>query len=119
MELIYKNEYGSCFSVEHGPSSKHNIQMIIGTVGIFMTERDMDSLLRVVRNSHEPCNCERCGGKPRNTIWTTSTLIDFCLKIDKNILFLIEDLIVGTNFILNIELELDKHRITFSQGGLE
>ncbi len=111
MELIYKNDYGTFYGVADGPTSKHKLQMVIGTVGIFMTERDVNSLLRVVRNSHEPCNCESCGGKRRNTIWTTSTLIDFCLKVDESVLLLIEDLIVGTQFILNMGVELDKHRI--------
>ncbi|MBL4745806.1 MAG: hypothetical protein JKY08_05510 [Flavobacteriaceae bacterium] len=111
MELIYKNDYGTSYSVEYGPSEAHNIQLVIGTVGIFMTEKDLDVLLRVVRNSHTPCNCENCGGKRRNTIWSTSSLIDFCLKVDKKRLLLIEDLIVGTNFILNMSLELDKHSI--------
>jgi len=114
MELIYENEYGRCYSVSHGPSIKHNIQMVIGTVGVFMTGKDMEALLLVVRNSHAPCNCENCGGKRRNKILTTSVLIDFCLKVDEHILPLIEDLIVGTNFMLNMGIELDKHRIKFS-----
>ena len=114
MELIYKNDYGTCYSVEHGPSSKHNIQMVIGTVGVFMTGRDMDALLHVVRNSHEPCHCENCGGKRRNTILTTSPLIDFSLKVNEDVLLEIEDLIVGTNFMLNIEIELDKHSIKYN-----
>ncbi|PCH74700.1 MAG: hypothetical protein COB98_09955, partial [Flavobacteriaceae bacterium] len=65
----------------------------------------------VVRNSHEPCNCPNCGGKRRETIWTTSALVDFCLKVDESVLLQIEDLIVGTNFMLNMSVELEKHSI--------
>lgn len=111
MKLIYKNNYGACYRVLNAPNTNCKLQMVVDTVGIFMSENDISNLLDIVRNSHEPCNCEECGGKQCNKIWTTNPLIDTCLKVDDEILGLMEDLILGTQFILNMDATLEKYRI--------
>lgn len=111
MELIYKNDYGTCYRVYNAPNPNCKFQMVIDTVGIFMSESDISNLLGIIRSSYEPCNCEECGGKRHNKIWTTSPLIDTCLKVDDDILELMEDLILGTQFILNMNATLEKNSI--------
>jgi hypothetical protein len=111
MELIYKNTYGACYKVSNAINPNCNFQMVISTVGIFMSENDIVRFLDIVRSSHEPCNCEECAGKRCNKIWTTNPLIDICLKVDDEILALMEDLISGTLFMLNIDDVLEEYRI--------
>lgn len=111
MELIYKNDYGACYRVYNVPNPNCKFQMVIDTVGIFMSESDISNLLGIIRRSYEPCNCEVCEGKRHNKIWTTNPLIDTCLKVDDDILELMEDLILGTQFILNMNATLEKNNI--------
>ena len=111
MELIYKNDYGTCYRVYNAPNPNCKYQMVVDTVGIFMTEIDISNLLSIVRSSYETCNCEECGGKRYNKIWTTNPLIDICLKVDGDILELMEDLILGTQFMLSMDATLKKNSI--------
>ncbi len=111
MELIYKNKFGACYKVHNASIPNCKLQMVVDTVGIFMSERDFEYLLNIVRNLHEPCNCKECEGKQCNKIWMTSPLIDICIKVNDDILELIEDLILGTQFMLNMDATLEKHRI--------
>ncbi|MEE9363834.1 MAG: hypothetical protein V3U92_14630 [Cellulophaga sp.] len=90
---------------------KYKFQIVVETVGIFLSERDMTYLLEVVRCSNTPCSCEECGGKRCKKIWTTTPMIDVCMKVDEDILGLIEDLILGTQFMLSMDATLEKHRI--------
>ena len=85
--------------------------MILGIVGVFMSTKELANLLDIVRNADQPCNCEQCNGKQCNKIWTTTPLIDICLKVDNDILEELEDLIVGTQFILNMDATFKKNRI--------
>ena len=57
------------------------------------------------------CNCDNCKGEICGKIWTTSSLVDICIKVDDIILGYLEDLILGTLFILNMNSTLEKHRI--------
>ncbi|QXP65035.1 MULTISPECIES: hypothetical protein [unclassified Polaribacter] len=111
MELIYKNKYGASYKVNKYPNQNYEMQIVIGSVGVFMAENELDNLLDVVRGSHVPCNCDSCKGERCNKIWTTSELVDTCIKVDDTILGLLEDLILGTQFILNIDDILDEYRI--------
>lgn len=111
MELIYKNEYGATYKIENSPNENCEMQLIVDTVGLFMSRADLSHLLKIVKRSHEPCTCEECGGNHCNKIWCTNPLIDICLKVDEPILNKIEDLIKGTQFILNIDDTLDEFRL--------
>lgn len=111
MELIYKNDYGATYKIEKRPNSMCEMQLVVDTVGLFMSRDDLTHLLKMVRRSHERCDCYECGGKPCNKIWCTSPFIDICLKVDEPILNKMEDLIRGTQFILNIDDTLDEFRL--------
>ncbi len=111
MELIYSNDYGASYKMVNAPNPNCQLQLIIDTVGIFMSEKDIEGLLNIVRKSNTPCDCVECGGERCNKIWTTTPLIDTCLKVDDEILELLEDLIVGTQFMLNMDTTLEKFRI--------
>lgn len=110
MELIYKNDYGATYKIENSANSSCEMQLVIDTVGLFMSRIDLEHLLNIVMKSHQPGYCRDCGG-PCNKIWCTNPLIDICLKVDGPILDKIEDLIKGTQFILNIDDTLDKFRL--------
>ena len=111
MKLIYKNNLGACYEVDSTINPNSSLQLVLGTVGIFMSTEELANLLDIVRGSHEPCNCKQCNGRQCNKIWTTSPLIDICLKVDDDILEHLEDLIVGSQFILNMNSTLKKHKI--------
>jgi len=111
MELIYKNNYGACYRIYNASNPKCKFQIVIDTVGIFMSRSDLAHLLNIVRSSSEPCNCEECGGKRCNKIWATNPFIDVCLKMDDEILRLMEDLILGTQFTIDMDATLEQHRI--------
>ncbi|NAS31337.1 hypothetical protein GTQ40_10170 [Flavobacteriaceae bacterium R38] len=111
MELIYKNNYGASYKILNAPNADCKLQLIVDSIGIFMTFNDLDKLLNVVRNADEPCDCPDCKGGPREKIWYTNPLLDVCLKVDDVILTQIEDLIVGTKFILNMNDTLQQYRI--------
>lgn len=111
MELIYRNNYGAFYNIRNATNLNCKLQMVVDTVGIFLSESDIAYLLKIVRDSHEPCSCAECKGKRCNKIWTTGPFIDICLKVDDDILEQMEDLILGTQFILNMDATLEKHRI--------
>lgn len=111
MELIYKNDYGASYNVANQSNPNCTIQMVIGSTGIFMTKPEIRNLLSIVRGSDKSCNCESCKGESCNRIWTTSSLVDICIKVDDIILGYLEDLILGTLFILNMNSTLEEHRI--------
>ncbi len=111
MKLIYKNNYGACYRINNTSNPTCKLQIVIDTVGIFISEKEMDYLLEIIRNSQEPCNCQDCNGNRCNKIWTTSPWIDVCIKVNDDILEHMEDLILGTQFILNMDATLEKCKI--------
>ncbi len=111
MELIYKNEYGATYKVLNSVNPSCEMQLIVDTVGLFMSRSDLDHLLGIVHRSHEPCQCNDCGGDRCNKIWCTNPLIDICLKVDDAILELLADLIKGTQFMLDMEATLGEHKL--------
>lgn len=52
MELIYKNDYGAVFHVNNSPNPACEMQLVIDTVGLFMSRADLDHLLAIVIKSH-------------------------------------------------------------------
>lgn len=76
-----------------------------------MTKPEIRNLLSIVRRSHKPCNCDNCKGEICCKTRTTSSLVDLCIKVDDTILEFLEDLILGTLFILNMNSTLEKYRI--------
>lgn len=111
MELIYENSYGAFYSVKDTTKTNIKLQMVVDNIGIFLSVNNIDHLLDIIKNSETPCNCEKCNGKKPNKIWTNGLLVDICLKINDDILEQMEDLIVGTKFLLNMDDILEKHKI--------
>lgn len=111
MEQIYRNEYGACYAIQNAPNPICTLQLVVDSIGIFMSVDDLSHLLEVVRNSDKACFCEECQGNPCNKIWCSGPMHDLCLKIDEDRLKLLEDLIVGTQFTLNMNQTLEEYRI--------
>ncbi|QLG46292.1 hypothetical protein [Costertonia aggregata] len=111
MQLIYKNDYGAVYRIFNSPNPDCEMQLVVDTVGLFMSRADLEHLLVIVRKSYEPCSCVECDGNPCEKIWSTNPLIDICLKVDRSILTMIEDLIKGTQFMINIDTTLEKYRL--------
>ncbi|MEO1009657.1 MAG: hypothetical protein AAFX53_00030 [Bacteroidota bacterium] len=109
MELIYEKDYGATYRLRNSPNPVCELQLVIDSVGLFMSKADLESLKDVVLKSHEPCTCAECGGNQCNKIWCSNPLMDICLKVDEHILFLMEDLINGTLFLLNMDTTLKEH----------
>ena len=115
MEVIYKNNQGAVYSVSHSPNPDCTLQVIVDTVGIFMSREDIEHLLRTVQKSYEPCHCPECGGK-RDKIWCINPIVDVCLKVDKPILDGLEDLIKGTLFVLDMNDTLQQNELIAGVG---
>ncbi|NJB72700.1 hypothetical protein GGR42_003191 [Saonia flava] len=111
MTLLYQNKYGAAYMLNNAPNPNCKIQLIIDTIGLFMCKEDLQNLLGIVQRSYEPCYCNDCGGKACNKIWCANPLVDICLKVNEPTLDLLEDLIKGTQFMLNIDETLDEHRL--------
>lgn len=118
MKLIYKNNYGSSYLIENAPNPNCNIQLVIDTIGLFMSIEDLNKLQQIANRSYEPCNCSDCGGKSCNKIWCTNPLIDICLKTNESILGLLEDLIKGTQFMLHMDATLNQHQLKTKDENL-
>lgn len=111
MELIYKNDYGATYQVKNSVNPDCEMQLVIDTVGLFMSRVDLENLLDIVRASYDPCTCAECGGKC-NKIWCNNPFVDICLKVNEPILNKIEDLILGTQFALNMATTLEDISVT-------
>ena len=115
MKEIYKNNYGISYLATNHSNPKHNIQLVINNLGIFMSLDEMKSLLKVVRSSYKSlekkCNCDECNQQELSSLWKINSFFEVRLKIDFKVLNLLEDLIEGTQFILNMDAVLEEHRI--------
>ena len=111
MKIIYKNNYGACYEIVNAPNPLCKIQLVVDSIGIFMSENDLNNLLDIIRQADKPCYCPECNGKPSKKIWSRGPFHDLCLKIEDNQREEIEDLIVGTQFVLNIDQTLAQYRI--------
>ena len=111
MELIYQNKYGAAYWLNESPNPNCKIQLVIDTIGLFMCKEDLEQLLGIVQRSYEPCHCIDCGGKACSKIWCANPLVDICLNINEPILGLLEDLIIGTQFMLNMDATLGEHNL--------
>lgn len=108
MELIYSNDYAAVYRVQNSPHKDCDMQLVVDTVGLFVSSKDLEYLMDMVRRSDGPCTCADCGGNACNKIWCYNPLIDICLKVDKPILMLLEDVIKGTRFTLEVDATLAK-----------
>lgn len=111
MDIIYKNEYGTVFNLEDSSTEPKKLLMRIDNVGLFMTIPEMNYLHDVIKNSDTPCFCDDCKGKKCDKIWCTNPMVDICLKVKGPGLEHLEDLILGTKFIINMDATLDEFRI--------
>ncbi|MDO6518158.1 hypothetical protein [Zobellia uliginosa] len=111
MELLYQNGYGAMYKMNKARTGVRELQMIVDTVGVFMSRDDLDHLLGIVRKSNEPCTCAECGGNHCNKIWCSGPLVDICLKVDEAIIDHMEDLIQGAQFMLDMDATLEKYRL--------
>ncbi|MGK0494804.1 MAG: hypothetical protein ACJAU2_001185 [Maribacter sp.] len=62
----------------------------------------------IICRFHKACDCKDCEGSPYTKIWCFNPSTGICLKEDESILEVIEGLIKGTQFILNMDVALDK-----------
>lgn len=111
MELIYGNNYGAFYKVFDAPNVDCTLQLVVDTVGIFMSESDLPHFLAIIQDSDKPCMCATCKGGKCNKIWCTNPLVDVCLKVDDAVLAEMEDLVKGTQFVLGMDETLKKYRI--------
>ncbi|MEM9362999.1 MAG: hypothetical protein AAGA43_10200 [Bacteroidota bacterium] len=116
MQLIYKNELGAVYKVQNSPNPECTLQLILDSVGVFMSREDIEHLLGIVQQSFEPCHCPECGGK-RNKIWCTNPIADVCIKVDKARLSDLEDLIKGYLFTVDMETTLRENNLIPEDHG--
>lgn len=111
MELLYQNKYGACYKIYDAPNPYCELQLIVDCIGIFMTVGDLENLLQLVRTPGKTCYCLDCDGAPCNKIWSVGPLHELYLKAHEPVLNELEDLILGTQFVLNMDKTLDQFRI--------
>lgn len=115
MKEIYKNDYGISYLVDNHLNPKYELQLVVNNLGIFMSVEEMNNLLEIVRSSYDVinnnCNCEKCKANNSSSLWKINNFFEVRLKIDNTVLNLLEDLIEGTRFILNIDAVLEQHRL--------
>lgn len=111
MNLIYSNNYGACYKIDKGSKSKYILQLVIDSIGIFMTKEDLKDFLVIILQEPPPCTCKECGGERCNKIWCSGPFLDVCLKVNPDVLKQLEDLIRGSLFILEMDKTLDEFRI--------
>jgi hypothetical protein len=111
MELVYENDYGRSYRLAHTPLPGADYQLVIDSVGIYMSSRELAYMMKVIQSSKEPCDCPECLGKNCNRIWTSGPLVDISLKVDEVGLDKLEDLIKGTQFIAEMDATLERYRI--------
>ena len=113
MEEIYRNDYGVSYRNMNIEEDEDGVQLIIDRVGLYLSIKELENLKRIVVNKTdgEPCMCSECQGAVSNKIWCTNPLIDICLKFNDDNIGDIEDLITGTQFILNIDETLKKYAL--------
>tara|TARA_B100000809_G_scaffold265832_1_gene325956 strand:+ start:6956 stop:7303 length:348 start_codon:yes stop_codon:yes gene_type:complete len=114
MEEIYRNEYGVSYrSFDSNKPKEISVQLIIDRVGLYLSIPELEHLKRIVLNKTigDPCMCSDCQGKVSNKIWCTNPLIDICFKFNDTNIEEIEDLITGTQFMLDIDKTLKKYAL--------
>ena len=112
MEMIYQNKYGATFKVANVPNPKCSLQLVVDSIGLFMTEADLATLLNIIQQSGEPCYCENCQGEKCQRLWCSSRYYEFGLTLDPENTKELVDLIKGTQFLLNMDETLEKYRIS-------
>ncbi|MEO9891216.1 hypothetical protein [Aurantibacter sp.] len=66
MELLYRNEYGATYKVVNSANPACVVQLIVDSVGLYLSKNDLDYLMNIVLKSNEPCSCDDCGGNKCN-----------------------------------------------------
>ena len=112
MKLIYQNNYGATFEIKNAPNPQCKLQLIVDSIGLFMTEADLENLLQLVEQSDQPCHCPECSGEQCKKLWCLSPFYEFGLTIDKENKSELLDLIKGTKFLLSMDETLNQYRIS-------
>ena len=75
MELVYRNDYGASFRVKNIPNTRCTLQLVVDSIGLFMTEDDMENLLKWYNNLGKLVTAQNAGanianayGAPVNTM---------------------------------------------------
>lgn len=113
MKIIFRNSYGAIGHVNYSFNPECKLQLIIDTIGIYMSLTDLKYLLSVVEKTRVSCTCKDCGNELDRIICKNSR-IDLRLKINRVRLQLLEELIKETLFILEIENTLKINKIDTS-----
>ena len=111
MELVYQNDYGATFKVKNVPNPSCSLQMVVDSIGLFMTEDDLGKLLQMVQESGQPCYCPECKGERCKRLWCTSKYYEFGLTLNEENKKGLVDLLKGTQFLLNMSQTLEKYKI--------
>ncbi|MEL7271725.1 MAG: hypothetical protein AAGL34_19305 [Bacteroidota bacterium] len=111
MEILYQNAYGAICNVNKSPNPECTLQLVIESVGLFMSRTDLEYFLSIVQKPFEPCHCGQCQGK-MDTIWCNNPIMDVCIKFDRPILRGIEELVKGALFVLDMRDTLTQNNLT-------
>lgn len=111
MELLYQNKYGAVYTITNSPNPLCEMQLIVDAVGLFLSRADLAHLMGILQNWQDPCMCDECGGNQCNKLWCTNPLIDICLKLEGSSLNMLEDLLKGSMFMLDMKATLEKHQL--------
>ncbi|WP_442846272.1 hypothetical protein [Leeuwenhoekiella sp. H156] len=111
MILIYANPYGSVYELNKLPNPKHKYQLVIGAMGIFMSKKDLLTLLDTAKSHFTPCYCEYCQGRLPDKLYLPDVGSELCLLIDPLVLADLEELLEGVLFHIEIQETLKNNRI--------
>jgi len=108
---IYHNNYGIAFQWKRDIQREglRKIQLIFRDTGFYLNPEEIQFFLELVKNSKQMYSCEKCETDKncKNMLLSTpSKQID--LAVSKNELSMIEDLLKGTLFQINLNSFLNK-----------
>ncbi|MEN1785231.1 MAG: hypothetical protein AAGF77_08845 [Bacteroidota bacterium] len=111
MEIVYNNEYGAICAVKNSPNHECTLQLVIESVGLFMSRTDLEYFLTTVQKPFEPCQCPQCQGKI-DKIWCRNPIMDLCIKFNGSISKGIAELVEGALFVLDMQDTLLQNNLT-------
>lgn len=114
MNIIFRNPYGAVCYVKDSLNPECRLQLIVDTIGVFMSIADLEYLLSVVINTRKSNSCKDCGDA-FDKISCKNELIDLHFKVDNGRLKLFEELIKGTLFNIKMDDTLEANKINVRQ----
>ena len=112
MDIVYENAYGSIYRASESPCAHCNYQLVVNTVGVYMSKSDLSYLLQVVTNRDIPAHANSRYDYDR--IWCKNPLIDIHLKVEGQNHNRLIDLLKGALFNIEIEILLKANKININ-----